>query len=175
MAIVYRLQRNGQDVGVYNSPPQTVENLPLGVPTSFRVRGEDTETGAVSRWSNGVVFQQSFQDIVVSEVGKTSSTVSIAWTNPDNLTEFRLLKDGEIVGTSSVTNATFDMLTESTQYTFGVQGNDGQGNWSGVSTINVTTDAASVDPEPAHDGKFYTNDLLAFLTSDGQPFTVKPN
>ena len=175
MAIVYRLQRNGQDVGVYNSPPQTVENLPLGVPTSFRVRGEDTETGAVSRWSNGVVFQQSFQDIVVSEVGKTSSTVSIAWTNPDNLTEFRLLKDGEIVGTSSVTNATFDMLTESTQYTFGVQGNDGQGNWSGVSTINVTTDEASVDPEPAHDGKFYTNDLLAFLTSDGQPFTVKPN
>ena len=82
--------------------------------------------------------------LATSGVGQTSITLS--WTaSTDNVavTGYRLYVNGTQVGTSTVTNYTFNSLACGTSYTLGVAAVDAAGNVSGTAALSATSAACS--------------------------------
>jgi chitinase len=80
----------------------------------------------------------------LSSTGKTSTSVSLAWTaSTDNVgvTGYEVFRGGTSVTTVTGTSATVSGLTASTAYTFTVKAKDAAGNTSAASNaLTVTTD-----------------------------------
>lgn len=79
--------------------------------------------------------------------GKTSTSVSLAWTastDDTGVTGYQVRQGGNVVATVTGTTATVSGLSPSTAYTFTVVARDAAGNTSSASSaVTVTTDAAA--------------------------------
>lgn len=79
--------------------------------------------------------------------GKTSTSVSLAWTastDDTGVTGYQVRQGGTVVATVTGTTATVSGLSPSTAYTFTVVARDAAGNTSSASSaVTVTTDAAA--------------------------------
>ncbi|MCK9860036.1 DUF4832 domain-containing protein [Paenibacillus sp. ATY16] len=83
----------------------------------------------------------------VSVSGKTSSSVSLAWSaSTDNVgvSQYVIYRDGNQAGTSASTSFTDSGVNANTAYAYTVKAKDAAGNLSAASaTVNVTTNAGS--------------------------------
>ena len=81
----------------------------------------------------------------LTSTGKTSSSVSLAWTastDDNGVTGYQVRQGGTVVSTVTGTTATVSGLSASTAYTFTVTARDAAGNTSAASNaVTVTTDA----------------------------------
>ena len=163
----YRLYVGGALFDGHGTSPETIGNLPCGVPVTIGVDAVDAAGNASAQSSvtatPGPCAGETAPVIPpgdttapstpagVSVSGVSQSAVTLSWsasTDDVGVAGYRLSRDGSQVGTTGTTSFAYSGLTCGTTYTLGVAAVDAAGNSSGTATANVATTACPPPPPP---------------------------
>ena len=166
----YRLYVGGTLFDGHGTSPETVGNLPCGVPVTIGVDAVDAAGNASAQSTVTAVPgpcgggnapapppplpgdttpPSTPAGVSVSGVSQTAVTLSWASSTDDvGVTGYRLYRDGTGVATVTGTNFTFTGLSCATTYALGLAAFDAAGNVSDTFSANVATQACAGDSTP---------------------------
>ncbi|AHX01171.1 putative glycosyl hydrolase [Nitrincola phage 1M3-16] len=131
----YVVLRNGVQVASGNIFEYTFTGLTSGQLNSVQVKAEGG--GKESRFATIGITTGRLTRPVLSVVSKTSTTINLASTNPDGMSEVELYQNGELISQGSLFTWGLTGLQADTEYSFAARVGDGEGNWSPMSLVLV--------------------------------------
>ncbi|MNU66754.1 Alpha-amylase precursor [compost metagenome] len=178
----YEIYRNGAKVGTSTTPSFTDTGLTEATTYKYTVKAYDA-SGNLSPASNEVIVETSDGTGVDTEApsvpaglvsnGKTSSTVSLTWTDStDNVAVagYNIYRGAVKVGTSTTPAFKDTGLTAETSYTYTVKAFDAANNFSSASTELTVVTLKDIIIIPGGDKPYSTNPSLGKRIST--PITI---